>query len=479
MGASLTAGVKQSGSAVDNHIVSVATSASVGPGGPGDRRLAHLAYHDSLTGLPNRAALSRCLTDALHRARRGARVVLVSIDLDDFKLVNDGLGHGAGDEVLRQAAERLGHARRPRDVLARQGGDEFLILVELDSGADAASAAGAAAAIGRRIGELFEAPFAVAEAEFRIGASVGAAVYPDDGRDAETLHRHADAAMYQAKQSGGGFARFRPGAGDPLARLSMAAALRRGLEDGAVYLNYQPIYSLPSRQLVGLEALSRWCDPARGRVGPDEFIPVAEKTGVINALGDWALDRVCRDAVAWDALGLHPNFGFNVAPRQLQRPGFAADFAARVAGYGLAPSRIIIELTESGWTLESARTMPVLEELTDAGFALALDDFGAGYSSLSRLRRLPVKIIKIDRSFMTDLPEDPQAVAIVEAILALANACDCDVVCEGVETAAQLEFLIARDVRLVQGFGLARPQAADAITEMLSAQLVAGRRRTV
>jgi EAL domain-containing protein (putative c-di-GMP-specific phosphodiesterase class I) len=350
------------------------------------------------------------------------------------------------------------------------------MLVELETEADGVAAAGAAAAIGRRIAELLEAPFRVADAEFRIGASVGAAVYPDDAHDAETLHRHADTAMYQAKESGGGFAGFRTGASDPLARLSMAAALRRGLESGAVYLNYQPIWSLPSRELVGLEALSRWRDPVRGQVGPDEFIPIAEKTGVINGLGDWALDQLCRDVVTWDALGMHPKFGFNVSPRQLQRPGFAADFAARVAAYGIDPGRVIIELTESGWTLEAARTMPILNELTSAGFVLALDDFGAGYSSLSRLRELPVKIIKIDRSFMTDLPDDPQAVAIIDAILALANACDCDVVTEGVETEAQIEFLCERDVRLVQGFALARPQSAETITGMLSEQLVASRR---
>jgi diguanylate cyclase (GGDEF)-like protein len=441
--------------------------------GPAEARLAHLAYHDPLTGLPNRAALAERLKKALSRGARGGSVVLLSIDLDDFKLVNDGLGHAAGDQLLHHLARRLDGMRRASDLVARHGGDEFVMLVELDPGVDGSEAA---ASIGRRIAELLEAPFTVADAEFRIGASVGAAVYPEDGLDAETLQRHADSAMYRAKEQGGGFARFEPGTGDPLARLSMAAALRRGLQDGAVSLNYQPIYSLPSRTMVGLEALARWRDPTLGFVPPNEFIPVAEKTGVINALGDWVLEQLCRDAVAWNALGLHPNFGINVSPRQLQRPGFAAEFAATVERYGIDPGRIIIELTETGWTLEAARTMPILEELTNAGFALALDDFGAGYSSLSSLRDLPVKIIKVDRAFMTDLPVNPQAVAIVEAILALANACDCDVVVEGVETEAQIEFLCERNVRLVQGFGLARPQTVATVTEMLQAELVTSRR---
>ena len=439
----------------------------------GDGRLARSAGLDALTGLPDRLAVAERLREAMDRARGGAGLVLLSIDLDDFKLVNDGLGHAAGDEVLRQLAERLDNVRRPCDVVARQGGDEFMMLVELESGADVGAAA---ASLGRRIADVLETPFRIGGAEFRIGASVGAAVYPGPAPDAETLHRHADSAMYEAKASGGGFAAFRAERPDPLARLATAAALRRGLVEGSMTVEYQPIYRLPSREIVGLEALSRWWDPARGPISPAEFIPVAERTGVINALGDWALEQLCSDAQAWDAQGLHPNFGFNVSPRQLQRPGFAADFARTVQRHGVDPSRIVVELTETGWTLELARTLPILDELTEAGFVLALDDFGAGYSSLSTLRTLPVKIIKIDRAFMTGLPDDPQTVAIIDAILALANACNCDVVVEGVETEAQLDFLTQRSVRLVQGFVLARPQPRQAITEMLQAQLVPTRR---
>ncbi|HET9125185.1 MAG TPA: EAL domain-containing protein [Solirubrobacteraceae bacterium] len=450
------------------------------PGGPGDpavaavpSTLAHLAYHDPLTGLPNRTQLAERLRDALRRtAAGGGPVVLFSIDLDDFKLVNDGLGHAAGDELLRQLAARLSTVRRPGDVLARQGGDEFILLVELAEG----DAATAAAGIGRRITEVLEAPFTLGEAELRIGASVGAALHPGDADDAETLHRHADWAMYRAKENGGGYAAYRPGAADPLERLSMAAALRRGLSEQAFSVHYQPVYRLADRGMMGVEALVRWNDPVRGPVSPAEFIPVAEKTGVIHAVGDWVLAEVCRQAVAWQAEGLRPNIGINVSPRQLQRPAFAEEFSSSVLGAGLDPSQIVVELTETAWMVDAARTLRALDRLAETGFVVALDDFGAGYSSLARLRRLPVGIIKIDRAFLVDLPGDPQAVAIVEAILALAGACGCDVVCEGVETEPQIAFLIERGCRLAQGFGLARPEPAAAVTQRLRAELVDARR---
>ena len=437
-----------------------------------EARLAHLAYSDALTGLPNRARL----TDGLHEALAGVgdgTVILLSIDLDDFKLVNDGLGHAAGDELLRQLAARLDSVRRPGDLLGRQGGDEFLLIVALPRTVDACAAA---AAIGERIAEVLEQPFHVADAELRIGASIGAALYPLDGTDAEMLHRHADSAMYDAKEGGGGYARYRPRASDPLERLSMAAALRRGLQEGALSVHYQPIFRLPDRELIGVEALSRWTDPVRGPVSPIDFIGVAEKTGVIHALGEWVLEEVCRTAAQWARQGLRPNIGINLSPRQLERAGFAADVVATVAAHGIEPARVVFEITESAWLTETPRTLLGLQDLIDAGFTLALDDFGAGYSSLTRLRRLPVKVIKIDRSFMAGLPADPQAAAIVQAILALANACHCDVVTEGVETEAQLQFLCDHGCRLAQGFGLGRPQPLAQVTDLLLRELVAGRR---
>jgi diguanylate cyclase (GGDEF)-like protein len=438
-----------------------------------EARLAHLAYHDPLTGLPNRAQLADRLEQALDRAAETGAVVLLSIDLDDFKLVNDGLGHAAGDELLRQLAQRLDAVRRSADLLARQGGDEFILLVELPGRAGAAATA---AAIGQRIAEALEPPFVLGDAELRIGASVGAALYPGDAPDAESLHRYADSAMYRAKETGGGYAAYRPGTSDPLARLALGAALRRGLSENALSLEYQPVFRLPGREMMGLEALVCWDDPVTGRIAPAEFLPVAEKTGVIHALGDWVIQEVCRHARAWDAAGLRPNIGVNISPRQLQRPSFADGFAATVAEAGLGPRRIILELTESAWMLEASRTQAALEQLTSAGFAVALDDFGAGYSSLSRLRRLPVAVIKIDRSFLAGLPHDRQAAAVVEAILALATACGCDVVCDGVETEAQLSFLCERGCRLAQGQALGRPQPLAEITELMHRRLIDARR---
>jgi EAL domain-containing protein (putative c-di-GMP-specific phosphodiesterase class I) len=323
---------------------------------------------------------------------------------------------------------------------------------------------------------VLEPPFRLGDAELRVGASVGAALYPEDAGDAAGLHRHADSAMYRAKENGGGFARYLPGAADPLERLSIAAALRRGMAEGALSVHYQPIYRLPDRVMMGVEALVRYTDPVRGPMSPAEFIPVAEKTGVIHALGDWVLADVCRQAAAWRAEGLHPHIGINVSPRQLQRAEFARDFAATVHRAGLDPEQLVVELTETAWMVDATRTLRGVDQLAAAGFGIALDDFGAGYSSLARLRHLPVGVIKVDRAFLVDLPEDPEAVAIVEAILALATACRCDVVCEGVETEAQFAFLAERGCRLAQGFGLARPAAADAVTELLRAELVDSRR---
>jgi diguanylate cyclase (GGDEF)-like protein len=429
-----------------------------------EEELAFLAYHDPLTGLPNRALIEERLEVAVEQASEAkTELALLYIDLNDFKLVNDSLGHAAGDELLCQVATRLREATREGDVLARQGGDEFLVLA-------AGAGAGAAVALGARIATALRAPFLIGDAELVIEASVGASVFPLDAGDVETLRKHADTAMYQAKAASSGFALYRAGDSDPLYRLSLAARLRRALEREEFELHYQPIVRLDTGEVLELEALIRWRDPEHGLVPPGDFVPVAEQTGLIDALGDWVLRRLCEQATEWNRRGFMPRFGINVSPRQLRRAGFPLAFAREIRRRGLDPKRFVIEVTESVWSVDASRTLPVLTALRQAGLRLAMDDFGAGYSSLARLRALPVDVIKIDRAFMDGVPGDPQAEAVITAILQLAEAFDYDVVAEGIETEEQRCFLLDRGCRLGQGFHLGRPTPPEETAELLERQ---------
>ena len=440
-----------------------------------------LAYRDQLTGLANRSLLEELLSAALARARRvSSAVALICLDVNDFKLVNDSLGHAAGDRLLCEVTRRLDEAIRAEDLLARYGGDEFLIMIP-DIHADAARLSDVALATAARLFERITAamasPFHVANAVFHIEVSAGVSIYPRDALDADALHRHADAAMYQAKSAGGGMYAFDPShTHDPLESLSKSAALRRALAEGELELHYQPIFRVSDARIMGLEALIRWQKPGGELVLPGTFLPVAEQTGLIEELGDFVLSALCAQAVAWRAEGLRPHLGLNVSPRQLRRPGLASDFHAEVVRHGLDPAQFVLELTESAWTLEADRMGPVLEQLRAFGFALALDDFGAGYSTLSRLLRLPIDVIKIDRSFLASIPADAHAAAIVAAILQLADACGCDVVAEGVETEDQLRFLIDRGCSLCQGYWLSRPVPAAPVTRLLHDKLADHRR---
>ena len=436
---------------------------------------------DPLTGLPDRAYLEQRLELELEQARAsGEPLVLLYVDLDDFKLVNDGLGHALGDDLLRIVAERLASAVRAPDVLVRQGGDEFLILtspVRTPRGESAETAGRRAAlAIAERIAAELSEPIRIGGAELLLEATVGASIFPVDGEDADTLRRHADAAMYDAKRRQLGFALYERGRGDPLEPLSLAAALRRAIDADELEMHYQPIFRLTSREPLGVEALVRWRRPDGVLVPPGDFVPSAERTGIIDSLGEWILRRVCRDVAAWGVEGLFPNVGINVSPRQLRRAGFAERVTEIVAASGIRPDRIILEVTESAWSVEASRSAPSLKRLRDAGFALAIDDFGAGYSSLSRLRQLPVQVIKVDREFLRGVPEDPRANAVVAAMLQLADAYGLDVVAEGIETEAQLDFLVARGCLLGQGFLLGYPLPAPDAAKVLAAGLAADRR---
>jgi diguanylate cyclase (GGDEF)-like protein len=428
----------------------------------------------SVPELATLPALEQAVADAVSHARlSGTAVALVFADVDDFRRVNDSLGTELGEELLCQVSARLRSAVRPGDLVAREGGEGFLVLVrDLPINARAH-----AEAVGQRIADAMHAPFELGAAELLLDASVGISIFPEDAETPETLRKHADAAMYEARATGAGVHVYGVGTADPLERLELAARLRRAIERGELELHHQPILRLADERAIGVESLVRWRDPMRGcLVPPGDFIPVAERTGVIDALGDWVLREVCRQGLEWAEAGLMPNVGFNVSPRQLLRPGVAQRFAEVVAAHGIEPGRFVLEITESAWSLEASRLLPILGELRAAGFALAIDDFGAGYSSLWRLRELPVQIIKVDRAFLCGVPEDPQGTAVYAAILRLADACGCDVVAEGVERAEHAEFLAASGCRIVQGFHYSRPLPAAEATALLHGSIAADRR---
>jgi diguanylate cyclase (GGDEF)-like protein/PAS domain S-box-containing protein len=430
-----------------------------------EEQAAFLAHHDPLTGLPNRALLEEHLKLALARSRRTASsVALLHIDLDDFKLVNDSLGHGAGDELLEAKGERAQQLVRSTDLLARVGGDEFLLLL--------ADLAEDPLAVAERVtGQILHAlaePFSIREAEFQVSVSIGVSGAPHHALDAETLLAHADAAMYQAKQvARGGWTVYNEALGDPLARLSLTARLRRALRNDEFQLHYQPIADLGSGSLFGVEALIRWLDPEQGMVAPGDFIPIAEETGLIESLGDWVVGAVCRQQVEWAARGLHPRISFNVSPRQLKRLDFADRVTQHLTETGADPRRLTIELTESSTFQDHLLTEPLLHQLHDLGFTIALDDFGSGYSSLSRLREMPVETLKIDRAFLDGVPENREAAAIVTAILRLSRALGRTAVAEGVETEEQRRFLQAQRCPLAQGYLFGRPLPAVAVEELM------------
>ena len=431
-----------------------------------EERIAHLAYHDSLTGLPNRALLREHLEPALARARRAGRsVALMYLDLDDFKAVNDSFGHDAGDELLCQVAERLVARRRASDVLARQSGDEFMLLLT-DIGDDPGEATVAAA--GGMLDTLSE-PFRVGDESFHVSGSIGISIFPRDADDAATLLRHADAAMYEAKAEGrSGVMSYEQRPTASVDRLSLTTRLRHAVERGELRLHWQPIVSPADGALHAVEALVRWQDPARGLVAPAEFIPIAEETGLIEEIGAWVVDAIAHQRAGWRAQGADPRVHLNVSPRELRYSYFADRMLERIAGHGQGLDGLTIEITETVAMRERARTEPMLRQLVEAGAQVAIDDFGSGYSSLTRLRELPVSVLKLDRTFLIDVPERREATAVVTAVIELAAALDMAAVAEGVETEAQRAFLVDRGCPLAQGYLLGRPAPAADLAVLIA-----------
>ena len=430
-------------------------------------RIAQLAYEDTVTGLPNRARLRERLEAEIDRARElGGHVALLYIDLDRFKLVNDALGHAAGDALLRDAGDRILAALGGAGMLARHGGDEFVVLL---GPADAGRPENAER-LATRIMSALRTPFALRGTEFELGASVGVAHYPEHGADPDALLEHADAAMYQAKCDGRRRVRvFLADEEDSRRRLTLTARLRRALASDEFVLHYQPVFDLVTGAPVSLEALIRWEHPEHGLVPPAEFIPHAEETGFIDELGAWVVEAACEQAAFWRDLGLSPQISFNVAPGQLRRHDLADTVAAAIAARDLEPEQFGIEVTESAAVEDLDRARGTLQRLRDLGLRVAIDDFGASHSSLGRLRKLPVDLLKIDRSFLTDVPQDPEAAAIVTAVLTLGAGLGLGAVAEGIETDGQRRFLVSEGCPLGQGYHLGRPQPVADTTRLLLA----------
>ncbi len=430
-----------------------------------EAHLHFLAHVDPVTNLPNRNQFNDRLGFALEQAdRRETAVGLLLLDLDNFKVVNDTLGHDCGDALLKLVADRLVQTLRINDVICRIGGDEFVIIVEPsddDSEADG---------LARKILTALAAPFAVGNHQLYVSASIGVSVYPRDARDARTLTRSADTAMYHAKNRGkNAYEVFQPAMEQRAQmRLKVEANLRRALLKGELELHYQPQIDLASGRIVGIEALARWQCVELGTVNPAEFIPVAEESGIIVALGRWVLQTVCRQSAAWREQGLLDtveHVAVNLSACQTRDGGLMDDIKAILAETGL-PSRLLeLEITE-GVLMENVNAnLDLLHCFQAAGIHLSIDDFGTGYSSMSYLKRFPIDQLKIDRSFVHDVPGDGEAIA--TAIIAMAHSLDLTVVAEGVETPEQLEFLRRAGCDVVQGFYLARPMTVAQLTELL------------
>ena len=432
-----------------------------------EARVAHLAYHDSLTGLANRELFEETLGLAVERAKRShSNVAVIFFDLDNFKLVNDSLGHHAGDLLLVELAERLRACTRDTDLVARQGGDEFLMLL---SDLDLDTADETIRLVAARIEEAMHDPFDLQGTEFHARGSSGISVYPRDAHDPGGLMRNADIAMYRAKRlEPGGHVFFAADGDDALERLSFSTRLRQAVENENWVLHYQPVVDLADRRVIGAEALIRWKDATGGIVAPGEFIPLAEELGLIEAIGDWVVEAVARQQREWRDNGLELEVSFNLSPRQLWTPRLAERLIGLLHDAGVDPGTLTAEITESTAMADPDRTHRVLRDLHAWGLRLAIDDFGTGYSSLSRLKHMPVDVLKIDREFIRDVDRDVRLAGMVRAMIQVAQSLDMIPLAEGVETEGEYVFLRSNGCRLAQGFWFAHPVPAADLAELVA-----------
>lgn len=422
-------------------------------------RIRRLAHYDDLTGLPNRVLFCQLLNRALHEARNGNRpLAVLFVDLDRFKMINDTLGHEVGDTVLQQVASRLTGSLRPSDTVARFAGDEFVVLVR-----EADDTAGIAATA-KRIVDILAQPFVLDGQEYHLSASVGISTFPDDSADAQMLLRNADTAMYRAKEQGKNAYQFHSPQMNlhSFERLVLERYLRRALEQEEFVLHYQPKLDLATGHVVGMEALLRWHNPVMGMISPDKFIPLAEETGLIVPIGEAVIRRACLDVLDLSRKGLGPlRVAVNLSARQLAHDSLGADISRILTETGVSSNMLEVEITESMVMHNPERVVAVLRELRSMGLHVAIDDFGTGYSSLGYLKRFPVTSVKIDRSFIKDIPADTDDVAITRAVIAMAHSLRLQVTAEGVETSEQLEFLKDHGCNHLQGYLFSRPLPLD------------------
>jgi len=428
-----------------------------------ERQLEYLAHHDPLTGLPNRCLFQSRLEQSLARSRRsGQPLALLFLDLDRFKVVNDTLGHPVGDLLLQQVAEALSSQVRPADTIARLGGDEFVVVLEDITGPEDVEH------FANRLLNLLGQPFLIDGRELYISASIGISLHPRDGNTPDILLRHADIAMYQAKAEGrNDYSFFEPTMSEGAAeRLRIENELRGALQRQEFIVHYQPQIGLEDARLRGVEALCRWQHPQLGNVSPGQFIPLAEEIGLIGDISAWVLEEGCRQLVSWDGEGFRiPRLAVNLSMRDIERPNLVEQVQDCLARSGLAPERLELEVTESMIMRRTEEAIATLDALRQLGVALAVDDFGTGFSSLSYLKRLPLHRLKIDRGFVEKLTEDPNDDMIVRAVIALGRSLGLEVLAEGIETPAQIEFLCREGCTEGQGYLFSRPISAEQLID--------------
>jgi diguanylate cyclase (GGDEF)-like protein len=435
-------------------------------------RMEYHAHHDALTGLPNRILLNDRITSELAHARRQqTNAALLFLDLDRFKIINDSLGHAVGDQLLRVIARRLNNCVRDEDTVARLGGDEFMILLPRISGsADAGR-------IAKKIIECLVDPISCNGHELHITTSIGISIYPYDGTDAETLIKHADISMYRAKELGRNKSVYYTAEMNAGSRkqLAMETNLRRALEKNQLKLFYQPKIDISRNTIVGVEALLRWEHPTMGFISPLDFIPVAEDTGLIVPIGEWVLHTAFKQLQQWHNAGFsNLTVAVNLSSAQLSRPGFEDVVELALVESGLDASMTELEITENVAMENIDSAIIILEKLKCMGVSIAMDDFGTGYSSLSYLRRLPIDIVKIDKSFVREIPDSAEDVTIAQAIIAMAKSLKLLPIVEGVENVRQLNFFRQQGVHIVQGYLFSKPVEASELLKMLESQTLPG-----